>query len=201
MQEVSGLLLKLTLATRQWHADVDDPWLGLLRPTVTAADYRAQLVRMYGLVAPFESACRYTRGIETLVNVHELTRAGLIAQDLLALGMSPSQVASIPTCPALTAFRGIPEAIAWLYVVERSMLLQDGIRRHLVHHLPHVEDACTYLEAYDGRVDEPWRNLAGLLDRITLEHHEAEIAQAAEAAFRTTRQWFRSAPGTTRSAL
>lgn len=190
MQEVSGLLLKLTLATRQWHADVDDPWLGLLRPTVTVADYRAQLVRMYGLVAPFESACRYTRGIETLVNIHDLTRAGLIAQDLLALGMSASQVASISTCPALTAFRGIPEAIAWLYVVERSMLLQDGIWRHLVRHLPHVEDACAFLKTYDGRVDEPWRNLGGLLERIAIEHHDEEIAQAAEIAFQTTRQWF-----------
>lgn len=60
VEEISSGLVRLNLATRQWHASVDDGWLSLLRPTVTVAEYVGQLVRTYGLVAPFESACRYT---------------------------------------------------------------------------------------------------------------------------------------------
>src|SRR5690242_1716706 len=111
VQSVSNLLTKLNLATRRWHADVDDPWLELMRPDVAQTDYLAQLVRMYGLVAPFESACLYTRGVTKLLEYRQLLRAGLIAQDILALGLSPNQVSRIPTCPAITMFRDIGEAL------------------------------------------------------------------------------------------
>ncbi|HSN27992.1 MAG TPA: hypothetical protein VLT45_17000, partial [Kofleriaceae bacterium] len=88
MQSVSGLLTKLNLATRHLHADVDDPWLDLLRGDVTLADYSSQLVRTYGLIAPFESACKYTPGVARMLDYRQLLRAGLIARDLLALGLT-----------------------------------------------------------------------------------------------------------------
>ena len=82
VHQVSGLLTKLNLATRHLHADVDDPWLDLLRIDVTLADYSTQLVRTYGLIAPFESACKYTPGVARLLDYRQLLRAGLIARDL-----------------------------------------------------------------------------------------------------------------------
>lgn len=186
------LLLKLSIATRQWHADVDDPWLDLLRPAVAVSDYLGQLVRLYGLIAPFESALRYTPGIEPFVDVHQLSRAGLLAKDLLSLGLSPSQVASIPACEALTTFRGPTEAIGWLYVVERSTLLQDGIRKHLLRHLPQIECACAYLTTYDRRAGNHWQEFGGLLDRVgSTEDQAAEVLEAATAGFDAARRWLR----------
>jgi heme oxygenase len=93
-------LLRLSMATRTAHAEVDARWLDLLDPNVALSDYLTQLVRVYGLVAPFESACHYTQGISAYLDVRQLSRAGLIAKDLLNLGLSPSQVSSVPSCPA-----------------------------------------------------------------------------------------------------
>lgn len=199
MQSVSGLLTKLNLATRHLHADVDDPWLALLRPEVSVNDYTAQLVRTYGLIAPFESACKYTPGVAPLLDHRQLLRAGLIARDLLALGMSASKVAMIPTCPAITMFRDSIEALGWLYVVERSTLLQEGVRRHLVQRLS-ISHACSYLNAYEGRVGDHWLALGRLLDRVGIDGPiENSLLTAAEAAFRHTRDWLKVTRTSSRS--
>lgn len=187
----STLISKLNLATRAWHADVDDPWLALLRPEVSHADYLAQLVRTYGLVAPFESACRYTPGIAKLLDYRHLMRAGLIAQDLLALGVPPNEVSRIPTCPALTMFRDTCEALGWLYVIERSTLLQEGVRRHLLEKLPAASRACAYLSMYDGHVADHWVAFGRLLDHVAAKDPGAEtsILNSAEQAFAHAKQW------------
>jgi heme oxygenase len=201
VQSVSNLLTKLNLATRRWHADVDDPWLQLMRPEVSQADYLAQLVRTYGLVAPFESACMYTRGVTKLLEYRQLLRAGLIAQDILALGLTPNQVSTIPTCPAITMFRDVGEALGWLYVVERSMLLQDGVKRHLLDKLPDVANACAYLSAYEGHVSDHWLAFGRMLDRAASELDvEESILNAAEEAFAHTKQWLTAARMTSRTA-
>ena len=185
--------MRLNMATRHWHADVDDPWLDLLRPHVTRADYLAQLVRAYGFVAPFESACKYTPNLSRVLDFKQLTRAGLIAQDLLALGLSPSQVAIIPQCHDIVTFAHVPEALGWLYVVERSTLLQDGIRSHLIESLPDVANACAFLSIHDGRVNDHWETFGRILDRAGAKpEHANQIHAAAHAGFDTAKHWFRS---------
>jgi heme oxygenase len=188
----SRLLLRLSLATRQAHADVDERWLDLLHPSVAVSDYLTQLVRVYGLVAPFESACRYTQGIDAYLDVRQLARAGLVAKDLLNLGLAPTQVSNIPSCPAITTFRSVQEAFGWLYVIERSMLLQDGIRRHLLRHLPQVEHAVAYLAAYDGRISDHWLTFGKLLDEVGATEETAEqVIAATHEGFAAARLWFR----------
>jgi heme oxygenase len=195
------VLLRLNVSTRKWHADVDDPWLDLLSPSVSRADYCAQLVRTYGIVAPFESACRYTPRLERLGELFQLNRAGLIAQDLLALGLSPLQVAMLPQCETITTFRSVPEALGWLYVVERTTLLQDGIRRHLLAHLPELELSCAYLSTYDGRISEHWALFGRWLDTIGENVQAAdEIVAATHAGFATVREWFHTIRADARSA-
>jgi heme oxygenase len=180
--------MRLNVTTRHWHADVDQPWLRLSRPTVSRGEYLSQLVRLYGLAAPFESACKYTPRVERDLTVR--ARTGFIVQDLLSLGLSANQIAMIPQCGSITTFRDITEAAGWLYVIERSTLLQDGIRRNLTEHLPEVSNACSYLSAFD-RVDDHWPNVARMLDRIGAQPDAATgVLAAANAGFARMRQWF-----------
>jgi heme oxygenase len=194
VRDVSGLLLRLNATTRQWHAEVDEPWLGLIDPTVTRADYLAQLVRTYGFVAPFESACKYTPGLDRVLDFRQLTRAGMIAQDLLALGLSPSQVAIVPQCCSITTYRGVPEALGWLYVIERATLLHHGIRRHLLSRMPDLVHACAYLSSGGDRAADQWAHFGRLLDRAGAAPEDAEqIFDAAHDAFHAVAEWFRLA--------
>ena len=192
MKDVSSGLVRLNAATRQWHATVDDSWLELLRPTVTVADYLAQLVRTYGLIAPFESACKYTPTLSRLVDKGRLMRAGLIAQDLLALDLTPSQVASIPTCPAITVFSSAGEAVGWLYVIERTTLLADGLLRHIRDMLPQAIEATRYLETFSTQGTEYWQSFARIVDRASADTSTGDIERAARDAFEVAHGWFRN---------
>lgn len=203
VQELSSLLTRLNLDTRQYHADVDDAWLALLSPAVGVADYTGVLVRSYGLIAPFESACKYTPGLSLFVDFRYFLRAGLIAQDLLALGLTPHQVANLVTCPRVTMFQSVPEALGWLYVVERSTLLHDGVRRHLLKHMPQLANACAYLSAYEAHVGDHWAAFGRVLDKAasTDPAIEERIVSAAIGAFEICRDWLRSAKNDNRHSL
>ena len=187
--QLRRLVSRLELATRQWHADVDAPWLGLVRPSVTQDDYLGVLVRTFGFVAPLESACKYTPGLERLVDMRRLTRAGLLAQDLLTLGVSPQALARAPQCFAITTFADVPEALGWLYVVERMALVQNGIRQHLQSHIRGLENACAYLEELE-RARDYWEGFARTLDRLSARSDITnEIVAAASAGFVCARAW------------
>jgi heme oxygenase len=187
--------MRLNMSTRRWHADVDESWLELMRPTIDRADYLAHLVRTYGFVGPFESACKYTPELDRHIELAMFSRAGLVARDILELGVTPQQVASIETA-AITPFKDVAEALGWLYVVERATLLQDGIRRHLVVHLPEVSAACSYLSAFDGRVGDHWTRFGVTLDRVAEKSGlENEVIDAAHHAFQRVLDWYRSPRG------
>ena len=181
------------MVTRQFHADVDEPWLDLMRPSVSRSDYFAQLVRTYGLVAPFESACKYTPRLERVLEFGRLSRAGFIAQDLLVLGLSASELATIPQCRAITMFKDVAEAAGWLYVVERATLLRRNLRRHLLRRIPEINDACAYLAAFDQHDGDHWSSFGRMLDRIGSRPDSArEMMATAEAGFASVKHWFRS---------
>lgn len=183
-------MMRLNVATQASHAEVDAPWLSLLRPDIARADYLSVLVQTYGFIAPFESACKYTPRVERDVDLYQLSRAGLIAADLLSLGLAPAQVTEIPHCTRITTFRSVAEALGWVYVVERSTLLFDGIRRHLLSHAQWATP-CAYLSAYDGRAGENWAAFGRKLDRIGAKPDVAdELVTAAHAAFACAKEWF-----------
>jgi len=191
MQRLSRTVIRLNMATRSHHAEADAPWLDLMAPGVSKDDYLQQLRRVYGFEAPLEAAFRYTPGLAALVDLRSCTRSGLIAQDLIRLGMSASRLAELPQC--FITFSSQAEALGWMYVTERSTLLHAGVRRYLLQHVPDLADATSYLSAYDGMTGQRWSELGSALDAIpqapAMTQH---ILHAANAGFRAMRRWFRN---------
>ncbi|HUS30134.1 MAG TPA: hypothetical protein VMZ53_16620 [Kofleriaceae bacterium] len=169
---------------------MEQPWQQLVRPSVSRADYLAQLVRTYGLIAPFESACKYTPNLPRIVDTRHQSRAGLLVLDLLAVGLSASQIASIPQCMPAASFGDVNEALGWLYVIERATPAHDSVRVHLTAALPDVGHAFSFLEAHDTRAQYRWEMFAGALDRAW-DVSELEIISAAQFAFQTVTVWLR----------
>lgn len=190
MTASDALLMQLNDATRRWHVDADEPWLRLLRPEVTRRDYLDQLVRMYGVEAPLEGACAYTPELLREIDARPLARAGLIAQDLLALGVAPAEVASMPQCAAITTFRDVAEALGWLYVVERTRLHHDQVRRHLARRVPDLADACNYLGRLEHAGVAHWQRFGAMLERFAAKPDvTGRVIEAADAAFACFVRW------------
>jgi heme oxygenase (biliverdin-IX-beta and delta-forming) len=190
VQLPSRLLTRLNLETRGLHPEADARWVDLLTGPVSVDDYVEALVAAYGFEGPVESAVALTRGVSAIVPLRQRARSGFIVQDLLALGFSPSRIARLPQCCQIVPFRDVPEALGWLYVVERATLLHDMARRHVQASLPELA-AFAYLSAYDGVAGLRWQELGHALDEVAVGDGDVEdqIIAAARDAFATQRIW------------
>lgn len=189
------MLSRLDHETRDYHADVDGYWLDLMASGVTRALYKAQLVRIYGFEAPIESAFLYTPQL-VISDRRERTRTGLIAQDLLALGMSAAKIASLPQCSNIAPFEEPAEALGWKYVIERPTQLHGAIKRNLVSRVADIANACAYVSASDGIAAARWQQFGLLLDDVVRRPGASErIVSGAKQAFVRMCDWFRQVEG------
>ena len=190
LQSPFATLTRLNDETRHHHIDADAPWLAVTRIGVRRQDYIRQLALTYGFEAPLEGALAYTPGLSEVIQLRGRARAGLIAQDLLALGLKPSQLSALPHCFSITPFSDIADALGWMYMVERSTLLHDSIRRSLVHRLPEARRASAYLGAADGATAARWPVFGAALDAFAVDEATTQrVVSAADHAFRRWLDW------------
>ncbi|HSD89849.1 MAG TPA: biliverdin-producing heme oxygenase [Kofleriaceae bacterium] len=182
---------KLDEETRDLHADVDAYWLDLMASGVTKETYRRQLARVYGFEAPLEGAFAYTKQL-IIPDRNDRTRSGLIAQDLLALGVSPSKLASLPQCIHIAPFDDPAEALGWKYVIERPTQLHSAIKRNVVARVSESANALAYLSLYGGIAAARWQQLGLLLENVAKRPGaEQRMIDAAKTAFKVMAAWFR----------
>lgn len=194
MQCASRVLLRLDTETRALHPDADWPWLQLMSLDASRTRYIDHLVAIYGFEAPVEAALVLTPYLVEVVEQRTRWRSGLIVEDLLALGLSPSKIARLPQCPIIAPFRDPAEAFGWLYVVERSTLVYDTVRLYMEPRLPSVH-AWSYLSAYKGVASARWQALGRALDAYAITEAALElIVVSARAAFAVQREWHATRP-------
>jgi heme oxygenase len=188
MAQASRALMRLNLETRAFHAAADAPWIELTGYQVSRRAYTDQLVRVYGFEGPLEAALAYTPHLASAIDLRQRARSGLLAQDLLALDLSPAQITAIPQCHVIAPFANLAEAFGWLYVLERASLVHDPVRRHVVRRLPQLADACAYLAVSERR---RWAELGEDLDRCARTPRAIDqMVSAAHGAFRCALEWY-----------
>jgi heme oxygenase len=187
-----GLVERLAAETREHHADADaDVDRFLFRAATTHHDYRAFLIRIYGFVMPLEAALVAAPGLTEVIDLDDRTKAPALLHDLVALGLTHDDLAEVPLCLSVPAFRGPAAALGWLYVVERPMLATAVLRRHLATRLgAQMEYASAYLQLYGGTAGTRWRELGVALDRVAGTEAIADrVIAAATDAFRCMHRW------------
>jgi heme oxygenase len=180
------MLVRLGLETAQHHGPADEDRLAALSIT-SIAEYRAFLVRVYGFEVPVEDAIHKLRHLE-LRFVRERARSALLKADLLALGLSETQLAETPRSTAIS-IRTLADALGWVFVLERQTLLAGLVRRQLQQMLG-PKTPIAYLGAYDTP-GARLRELGTRLGNLAHAHSPVAIVEAANAAFRVQRQWYR----------
>jgi heme oxygenase len=190
MESAASTLLRLNLETQAHHAAADALWAPLLARGVTKWQYVARLAMVYGFEAPLEAALAYTPNLRLAIDIRARIRAGLVAQDLLVLGLSPSEVADLPQCFPMAPFGSPLEALGWLYVSERTTLQHDAVCKNVVGRLPEAAKAIAYLSVYDGIVGLRWQELGSAFDRfVRTDRALEEVMAGAHAGFRCLAHW------------
>lgn len=195
------MIERLNAETRVHHGEADSDF-DLLFTQTSAPQYAAFLMRVYGFEAPLETALVATPGLGELIDLDGRIRSSRISQDLLALGMLPTEVARIPVCVNIPLFRGAAEALGWMFVTERTTLTHSVVRRHLLTTMPReMHKASAYLQSYAGVVGTRWRELGQALDLVAIHPSVADrIVGAAHDAFRCLRRWSLQEPADARRA-
>ncbi len=190
MLSSSTILTRLSRETHALHADADAPWLALPAADVRRSDYIHQLAITFGFEAPLDGASAYTHGFASVVGARCTAHAGLIAADLVALGMSTDELSALPTCFSTVPFEELAEALGWMYVVERSRLLHDSVRRNVLRYIPTARNATSYLAAGGSIAGARWQAFGASLDRYARTDALAELVlRGAQHAFRRWIDW------------
>lgn len=197
------MIERLNEETRGHHAEAESDFDLLFETETTPRHYLMFLIRVYGFEAPLESTLQMTPNLELMIDLKERTKAGCVAQDLMALGLRPNEIAELPQCLAIPQFKGAAEALGWMYVIERTTLAHSVVRRHLLTRLPReMRSASNYLSSYTGVVGTRWRKFGATLDDVA---HMPELANrivaAANEAFRCQRRWIQQEPQDRRVAI
>jgi heme oxygenase len=112
----------------------------------------------------------------------------LLRCDLNALGvLDPSML----RCTKISPFRGLHEALGWMFVVDHNAPLSGQVHTFLRTHLPReLTIAGSYLTSYDRSGDRR-DEFSDALDRVARKPADAErITNAAKMAFRCQRFWY-----------
>jgi heme oxygenase len=181
------MLARLDAETRPYHANADGLWRELMEGSATPATYMHQLVRVYGFESPLEAALAYTPGLPQVIDIRSRVRSGLIARDLLALGISAARIAELPQ-RLIAPFATVAEALGWLYVSERASPLHEPVRRYLVARFPRLASATGYLAADNS--GERWAELAEALEPFARTRPlQRQVFAGAHDAFRSLLDW------------
>lgn len=186
------ILTKLNEATEPHHADADaDLDRYVFRTDVTRGDYRTYLTRLYGFIVPLEQALAHTPGLADLIDLQARAKSAMLLYDLLALGLTLQDVAELPQCRTIPAFKGPAAALGWMYVAERPMLQAAVIRSHLEARLGRdMTSASSYLSCYSGQAGQRWRELGEAMERVAATTVLADrLATAASEGFRCLLRW------------
>jgi heme oxygenase len=194
------MLLRLGFETTVHHATADNDRLSILNAGFDLATYTAFLSRIYGFEAPLDAALAMTTGVDDLVDLRGRTRVRLLRSDLQAL--CASDPSTLPRCSAVFPFRQPPEALGWMYAVERNTLLHGVIERHLrVRMAETMKVAGAYLSPQIKSTGARLRELGAAMDSAARSSTNADrIVAAAKAAFRCQHGWYEVATPSQRVA-
>lgn len=197
------MLLRLAIETAQHQHAADDDRLSVMEAK-SLDDYRTWLAAVYGFELKVEQAIARVVELDTAM-LRERLKMGRLREDLSALGLSPAQFSRLPLVSNI-ALTSAPQALGWMFVLERQSLMNGIIVRHLVHELGDgARNASRYLSAYGEQPGAKFRELGGLLNASAKRHSAGAIISAAQEAFRAQRQWYltamMTAPMPRRSAL
>lgn len=189
------LTLRLRHETRAEHERIEaNPRFSrLMAPDLTMAEYRLLVARLHGHHAPLEAALEaMAHRLPACLALHRrLNRRAALADDLVALGFTPADIAALPRCEAL-AIRSVEQALGALYVLEGSTLGGQLIARHLRATLGiGAADGAAHVVPYGPETGTLWRDFRLALDAgaDAAQFDPDTVIAAARRAFDRLDRW------------
>ena len=171
--------------------------LGLLNPGLDVHRYLRVLEAFYGFYVPVEAAVRRRAAAELPLGFPLRARAELIERDLLALGLSPADLAALPLCSDRPELSCVEDLAGCLYVLEGACLGGQVLTPLLHRRLGLAKGSGAAFFAGDEEWTLPrWTVIVAWLDGLPRTGAStAKIISAATATFDAFARWAAVARG------
>jgi heme oxygenase len=170
--------------------------IGLVDPGLDAHRYRRILETFYGFYVPVEIDLMRLAATEPL-GFPLRARAELIKRDLLALGLSPAELAELPPCNDRPEMSCLEELAGCLYVLEGAALGGQVLAPLLYRRLGLTKDSGgAFFAGDEERTLARWTVVVAWLDGLPHTGASAAgIISAAQATFDAFARWAACAHG------
>jgi heme oxygenase len=185
----SDVLAQLRAATAQAHRELEQQ-VDIPQVCQSREKYERLLVDFLGFFEPLEAVLQQVSGWkERGFDWGERAKAGMLREDLQALGFSADEIANLPRCADLPEPATIAEAFGCAYVLEGSTL--GG--RHIVSILAKSDmpaEARHYFSSYGEHVGLRWREFLAMLNGFDPREAEGMVRLAGQT-FEKMGAWLR----------
>ncbi|MBV8757284.1 MAG: hypothetical protein JO257_08425, partial [Deltaproteobacteria bacterium] len=122
-----------------------------------------------------------TPGLDAVIDIAPRLFAPVLEKDLATLGRFPDLYET-------TSFKGVAQALGWMYVVERGRLMNGMLHRHLMRRLPFESSIAGTYMAGSSALGLRWQQLASALDGVSKNPlMVTQVVNGALEAFRVMR--------------
>ncbi len=183
--ELPSLLLRLRTETRPYHDALERNAFNqaLAAGTLSAAATTHFLERMYGFLAPYETALRAHQALFTPAwEVDHRFRAHLIPIDL----QRPAAAPGLPLCAAMPPLHTWAQLLGAMYVVEGSTLGGQVITRQLAQAGIELRG---YFTGYGAGTGPRWKTFCQLLTEAGTTTNPDDIVASATFTFKQLDAW------------
>ena len=156
--------------------------------------YCAILKLFFGFYEPVETRLASIPGWDLIsIDIEQRRRTPLLQMDMLALGVSAHDVASLPRCEDLPTLESLDAGIGCLYVLEGSTLGGKLIARQVASRFGlSKKNGSAFFEGYGERTGTMWMQFCSAV-RLQDESPYGRGAklEAAKSTFKSIESWMR----------
>jgi heme oxygenase len=192
----TSLRQRLKRETAAVHGQLEAQ-LGLLDPSLDVHRYLRVLETFYGFYVPVEIDVTRLVAAQLPLGFPLRARAALIERDLLALGLSPADLAALPLCRDRPALSSVEDLAGCLYVLEGACLGGQVLSPLLHRRLGLAKGSGAAFFAGDEELTlSRWTVIVAWLDGLPRTGAStAKIISAATATFDAFARWAAAARG------
>lgn len=155
------------------------------------SEYIDILERFYGFYKPLEQAFGTHPDMMAALGYEKRFKLPLLERDLMALGHSAAQIASLSVADDLPPTATVAQALGCVYVMEGSTHGSQFIARRLRESLALTDgQGLSFYEGYGKDTMTQWKAFKAYLDTtIQSEPERQEVVDAAAKTFEALHRW------------
>lgn len=183
----------LRTAIHDLHEDVEllPIMAPLSRESITPKEYLDALKALYGFYRPMENYL-YSAGLPLNCDMPVRPKSAALSRDIIALGVPPHEMSSLPMCVNLPQLLTANECIGALYVLEGATLGGRTILKRIAASLGENAEKATSFHGFHGdQLGPSWKRVQAYLT-LRLDGDQAALKEAtrgAQVTFRALYEW------------